>query len=330
MGARFGNGSIPRTLTVIVPTYQRPEWIRRAVLSLAAQTRPPDEVIAVARDTDTPTHASIASLIQERLPFSLRQELVSEPGFMPPVAAGVAVGTGDVVAVMDDDAEAEAGWAHRLLATYADPAAGAVGGRIINMTGEVPTPVSKTSRVGYVTALGHFVGNMYREPDFAEPVEVDFLMGGNMSFRREVADRLEFDLELNRNVAQGYEVDIGLQVKRMGWKVLFDPQVGIRHYSAPRQTVGMRPTADTEAVQWYSFNHARVALRRLKPLHGALAFSYLLAVGERRAPGLVPMLLAPVARRAGFQLGAAPAALRGRLMAARGVWQGWSARASFR
>jgi hypothetical protein len=52
-----------------------PEWIRRAVLSLAAQSRSPDEVIAVARDTYTPIHESIASLQQQALPFALRRQL---------------------------------------------------------------------------------------------------------------------------------------------------------------------------------------------------------------------------------------------------------------
>lgn len=307
-------------LSVVIPTYQRPDWIRRAVLSLAAQTRVPDEVVAVARDTDLPTHESVAALIKQGLPFTLRLETVTEPGFMPPVKAGLAVAGGDVVAVMDDDAEAEANWAERLLSGYADPLVGAVGGRIINMDGETPAPVTATRRVGYVTPFGRFVGNMYRRPAFSSPVVVDFLMGGNMSFRRAVARRLEFDMMLNRNVAQGYEVDIGLQVKAMGFKVMFDPLLAIRHYSAPRQTVGMRPAADPDAVLWYSYNHARVALRRLPGLHRALAFSYLVTVGERRAPGLVPLLLSSVARRIGFETDAAPAAWRGRLLAARHVF----------
>src|SRR5262249_51433872 len=157
----------------------------------------------------------------------------------------------------DDDAEAEAGWCERLLSRYADPAVGAVGGRVINIWNGVVMEVPEASRVGYVSALGQFVGNMYCRPTFAEPVAVDFMLGGNMSFRREVARRLEFDMELNRNVAQGYEVDIGLQVKAMGWKVLFDPKLAIRHYSAPRATAGMRPEADTDGIKWYSYNHAR-------------------------------------------------------------------------
>ena len=93
----------PASLSVVIPTYQRPIWIRRAVRSLAIQGRAPDEVIAVARDTDLPTHEAIAELQREKLPFTLRRELVTEPGFMPPVRAGLALAEGDIIAVMDDE-----------------------------------------------------------------------------------------------------------------------------------------------------------------------------------------------------------------------------------
>jgi GT2 family glycosyltransferase len=312
--------SRPTVFSVVIPTYQRPQWIGRAVRSLATQSRPPDEVIAVARDTDTPTHESLAALQAEGLPFNLRRELVSEPGFIPPVRTGVAAATGDVIGVMDDDAEAEVGWAARLLGHYDDAAIGAVGGRCINTSdAEGPTPVPDTDRVGYVNGVGQFIGRMYCRPTFTDPVEVDFLMGGNMSFRREIAARLEFDMELNRNVAQGYEIDIGLQVRRLGWKILFDPLLAIRHYSAPRATVGLRG-ADEDGIQWYAFNQLRVGLRRLSPVHGSVSLVYQFAVGERSAPGILPLLLAPIARRFGFETHRARAALKGRLLATRSVF----------
>lgn len=311
---------LPKTLSVVIPTYQRPIWIRRAVRSLAIQGRPPDEVIAVARDTDLPTHEAIADLQRGELPFVLRRGLVTEPGFMPPVQVGLALAEGEIIAVMDDDAEAVDGWAEHLLGNYADATVGAVGGRCINMdTEDRAASVPDVDRVGYVTRWGKFVGQMYCRPTFTAPVEVDFMLGGNMSFRREIARRLEFDMELNRNVAQGYEVDIGLQVKQMGMRVLFDPLLAIRHYSAPRATVGMRPDADGTAVQWYAYNHARVTLRRLRHHRRALAMTYQLAVGERRAPGLLPFLLAPLGQRLGFENDTAVAAFKGRLLAIRRV-----------
>ena len=63
--------------------------------------------------------------------------MVSEPGFLPPVGKGHLVRRlGEVIAVMDDDAEALEPWAERILANYRDASIGAVGGRCINMIGE--------------------------------------------------------------------------------------------------------------------------------------------------------------------------------------------------
>jgi GT2 family glycosyltransferase len=309
------------SFSVVIPTYQRPVWIQRAIRSLQSQDRPPDEVVAVARDTDTPTHESIEAVRRSGCPFELRMELVTEPGFLPPVRKGLSVAGGDIIAVMDDDAEATDGWARRLVSHYQDSTVGAVGGPCINCDDRGPVPVPDTDRVGYINRRGQFVGRMYHRPTFAEPVEVQYLMGGNMSFRREIARRLEFDMALNRNVALGYEVDLGLQTRRMGWRILFDPQIAIRHYSAPRAEAGMR-ASNHESARWSAFNQARVALRRLPFARGQLAFAYQLLVGERAIPGLLVMALGPVGRKLGFDTAAASPALNGRLRAVRSVLTG--------
>ena len=197
------------SLSVVIPTFQRPTWLRRAVGSLAVQAPAPDEVVAVARDTDLPTHEVLDDLLGSPLPFRLRRAIVSEAGFMPPVRTGLATAEADVVAVMDDDAEAQEGWVARLLSHYDSEDVGAVGGRCINMKDDRPVDVPAVDRVGYVNRRGQFVGNMYCRPTFDDPVDVDFMLGGNMSFRRDIARRLEFDMELNRNVAQGYESTLG-------------------------------------------------------------------------------------------------------------------------
>lgn len=317
--ARTEVGIPQRRLSVVIPTYQRPEWIKRAILSLARQLPLPSEVIAVARDTDTTTHQSVKDMQAGSLPFPVHLGMVSEAGFMPPVQEGFRLAAGDVIAVMDDDAEAEPDWVAGLLRHYDDQAVGGVGGRCINMDRERPVETSSTCRVGYVTPLGHFVGGMYLIPTFQGPVDVAFLMGGCMSFRAEVVRRLELDLHLNRSVAFGYEVDLGLQVGKMGLRLVFDPNVAIRHYSAPRAEAGMRDPGNADAVKWSSYNDARVALRRLGLLQATVGWVHRLLLGSRRAPGLVPWLLAPLGRRLGFELRVAKSAAAGRLEAARDV-----------
>lgn len=309
------------TLSVVIPTYQRPTWLRRAVHSLASQLLPPTEVIAIARDTDVPTHEAISALQAEVLPFPLRSGIVTGAGFIPPVQKGFAVANGDVVAVMDDDAEAFRDWAQQLLGHYADPTVGGVGGRAINMEGDHAAAVPDADHVGYVSWLGRFVGNMYKQPRFSHPVDVDFLMGGCMSFRRVVAQAIEFDLALNNNVAFGYEVDLGLQVRGRGWRLVFDPAVAIKHYSAPRQIKGMRSLDDGEAARWSSYNETRIVLRRLSAPAAALALVWSLAMGARRAPGLVPLLLWPLGKLTGYRLNLAPPAIAGRIAAVRSVWR---------
>ena len=311
--------SNPLSLSVVIPTYGRPEWIRRAVASLAAQDPTPDQVIAVARDTDVATHEAIARLQAASLPFALLRGTVREPGFLPPVREGIRLATGDVIAVMDDDAEATPGWTHGLLRNYSSPSVGGVGGRYINMLGETEADVPQTDRVGYVSFVGHFVGDMYKRPTFSSPVDVQFLLGGCMSYRREVAKALEIDFGLNNNVAFGYETDLGLQVRAMGLRLLFDPAVAVRHYSAPRNISGMRSPNDSESVRWCAYNETRIALRRLPLLRAVLVFLWSTILGTRRAPGLLPWLVAPLARRLAFIPEVAPAALAGRFAGLRGV-----------
>jgi hypothetical protein len=139
-----------------------------------------------------------------------------------------------------------------------------------------------------------------------------------MSYRREVARALEFDAGLNRDVAFGYEVDLGLQVRRAGWRLVFDPAIVVRHHSAPRADAGMRAGSGA-AVRAYSHNQLRVALRRLPWPRAVAATGRALLLGERRAPGLAPLVLGPVARRLGFDLSVAREALAGRLDAIRSV-----------
>lgn len=307
--------SPPTTLSVVIPTFERPTWIKRAVGSLVRQTRPPDEVVVVMRDTDEPTHRSVEELGREELPFALRSAMVSEPGFLPPVKKGISLASGEVIAVLDDDAEALETWAERILSNYREATIAAVGGRIINVSGDVIDDVPETDTVGRVTRFGRFLGNLYKRPTFTDPIDVDFLGGGCMSFRRSVARELEFDMELNHNVADGYEVDLGLQVKARGLRIVFDPQIAIRHYSAPRQVTGLRSLYDSEGIQWSAYNHVRVVLRRLPITRSVIAVGYMFAIGSRRAPGLFPIGLAPLTRRMGFRIAMGGAAFRGRLAA---------------
>ena len=77
---------------------------------------------------------------------------------------------------------------------------------------------------------------------------------------------------------------------------------------------------DAESIQWYAFNQLRVGLRRLSLPRKSVSLLYQFAVGERPAPGFLPLVLAPIARRVGFDTHHARPALKGRLLAVRSVF----------
>jgi GT2 family glycosyltransferase len=285
-------------ITVVIPTYLRPTWLVGCMQSLLQQTRLPHEVIAVMRVDDEATEQAFDDFVANRTTraIAFRKTFVSEPGFLPPLRAGIAQAQGDIVAFLDDDAEALPDWLERLAAPYADEQVAGVGGRYVNYENGVQVIVPLARKVGRFHWHGTFEGNMYRA--LAQPGlrEVDFFMGGNMSYRREVLERVQLDPALANDVAFHYEVDLGIQVKAAGGRLVYDPVAKIRHYSAPRAQAGMRaPDADT--IYWYNHNTLYIALKHTRGFTRALAVAYAFAIGATRNWGVLAAVVDTLRRR---------------------------------
>ena len=125
-------------------------------------------------------------------------------------------------------------------------------------------------------------------------------------------------MELNHNVAHGYEVDLGLQVKALGLRIVFDPQIAIRHYSAPRKIHRRALVQRFGGVRWASYNHARVAMRRLPMARKRARCRLLDCYRQPQRARAGPHRLGPIARRMGFRVAMGGAAFRGRLAAVKG------------
>jgi GT2 family glycosyltransferase len=286
------------SVTVVVPTYMRPKWLMGCMKSLLAQTRPPDEVLAVMRDDDVATHEAFVALVQscDLRGIVFRKVTVSEPGFLPPLQAGMEAATSDIVAFIDDDAAACRDWLERLLAPYADARIAGVGGRYLNFYDGVEAKFPTATRVGRFHWWGVFEGNMYRDLPSHEVREVDFFMGGNMSYRREALRNVVLDPALAHDVSFHYEVDLGAQVKKSAGRLVYDPLARIHHYSAPRAQTGMR-SPDRDAIFWYNQNTLYVAMKHARAPKRWLAVAYSFVVGSSRAWGLVVAVVSVVRDR---------------------------------
>ncbi|MBO0691745.1 MAG: glycosyltransferase family 2 protein [Acidimicrobiaceae bacterium] len=110
------------TSSVVILSYQPGEWLAEAVGSVVDQA---DEVVVV----DNGSRSAEASLIARRAGARVvRSE--RNLGFAGGVNLGVASTTGDVIALLNDDAVAGAEWLQRAEEVLADPDVAAVGPKI--------------------------------------------------------------------------------------------------------------------------------------------------------------------------------------------------------
>ncbi len=275
------------TVTVLVPSYRRPEMLLRCLDGILAGTRLPDQIVVVLRDSDTQSQQAMA---RWRNRVGARADIVDvarvcEPGPMAAANAGLKLARGDVVALIDDDCVPTEQWLERIMAHYADPGVIGVGGRdIVHHGDEIsaePSPV-----VGRITWYGRIIGN-HHQPAFDEPVQVDHLKGANMSFRREVIP--VYDLNLRSGVH--HEVDVAFGARAGGGRIIYDPRAAVHHYPARRWFGHQRDSEDLRAVEDLAHDWAYVMLKHLPPVRRAAFWAFALTIGQHWRYGIIRMLV---------------------------------------
>ena len=110
-----------KTISVIIPTFRRPEGLRRAVLSVMAQGGIEGCDVRLIVCDNSPEASARAVFEQLAEGATLPATYVHEP--RPGVAnarnAAVAVSSAELIAFLDDDEEAPADWLGKLIATQA-------------------------------------------------------------------------------------------------------------------------------------------------------------------------------------------------------------------
>ena len=301
--------------TVAIPTFERPSYLERAARSVLMQTRVPDEVLVMHRRDDTETVSTFNALLNLPHGNLLRFVAVDEPGFLPPIWQAVQNCSGDVIVFLDDDAEAHKDWLERLSSFYVDPSIGGVGGRYVNDLNGVRQCLPSADVAGKLYWYGRFVGNMYKDFRPGRPISVDCLIGGNMSYRVSLAKKCLPTRALNHDVAFHWELDMALKIRKLGYRIVYEPGAVVDHHSAPRKISGMR-TRNYAGIYYANYNFAYVIMRHCNMLRRLGYIAYTAIVGEHASPGVAKLVQLWIARR-GLEWRLIKASIRGRLDGAR-------------
>ena len=302
-------------VSLLVPTYRRPKDLARCLEALNKQTRLPDEVLVVVRDTDLETWTLLESI--DLSPLALRRVKVTEPGVVAAMNAGLKAAGGQIIALTNDDATPYPDWLERIEGHFrADYGLGSVGGRDwVYHRGRLEEETRTV--VGKVQWFGRVIGNHHL--GVGGPREVDVLKGVNCAYRAEPLRRIGFDARLWGGGLMGWELSLSLQLRQAGWKLIYDPAVAVNHYLGQRFGEDQRTFAfNAQALTDEVHNETLVLLEHLPSLRRTVFIFWAVLLGTRSARGLVQWLrfLPKEGRLSGAKL---RAALSGRIEG----WRTW-------
>ncbi len=212
------------SVSVIVPNWNGLDFLDRCLLSLRDQTHPPSEIIVVdngstdgSREFVEHAHPDVVVLAQER-----------NLGFAGGVNVGIKAATGDLVALLNNDAEADPDWLRQLVQRMADagPEVGIVTSKIV-----VAEAGTLDSTGDFVDIYGRAVPRGRGEPDDGQydlAIDVFSGSGGASLYRRAMLDRVGlFDEDF---FAYYEDVDLGFRARLAGYRAVFEPTAIVRHH----------------------------------------------------------------------------------------------------
>jgi GT2 family glycosyltransferase len=203
-------------------TLDRWNDLTAAIDSLRRQARRPHEVVLVIDHCAELAEQASDTFRDIRVLASTERQ-----GLSGARNTGVRAAHGDVVAFLDDDAVADRWWTGRLLDAYADP-------DVLGVGGLVQPAWDRGRPTWFPREFDWVVGCTYRGMPTSR-AQVRNFIGANMSFRREVLDRLDgFRHDLGRVGTRplgGEETELCIRAVREsdGGRLLYEPAAAVRH-----------------------------------------------------------------------------------------------------
>jgi len=233
-------------VSVIVVNWNRRGLLHACLESLANQTLTGFEVVVVDNGSGDGSPAMVEREFSACPGFSLKLIRNSENrGFCEANNQGFAAASGRLVALLNNDAEADPGWLAALAGAFDDrPEIGMAASKILVY--EEPGRIDKAGHVIYPD--GQNRGRGSGEPDngqFDRAEEVLWPDGAAAMYRRELLDQIGgFDEDL---FAYGDDAELGLRARIAGWKCFYVPTAVVRHHRGA--TLGVLSARRIELIE---------------------------------------------------------------------------------
>ena len=241
-------------VSIIVPTLDRPGCVAVVLLGLFHQTYYNFEIIVVDQGRE---NLDLKRKMFSLSPCPLQWIHDSGKGAARARNIGLKYAKSEIFIGLEDDIViTRKTFIHAHVAAYHDPNVGGTSGRVIESKHK-----NYSGRVGEMHPL---LCVPRGQGDGIERQPIQTVKGGNMSFRRELFERVGGFDERFGQPSLYEETDVSLKVRRLGYKLFFLPEAEIIHLSAP--VGGQRFAADPAQFRFIAYRDRVLLFRNNYPL----------------------------------------------------------------
>lgn len=249
-------------ISAVIPTRDRPHDLARAVASVLAQTRLPEELLIFDQSAGGESRARMLGMLASH-PTPIEVDYVHDPtiaGLVAAKKAAVARARGDIVCFLEDDVVLEPDYVRNLERGFErEPRMVGCCGVVTNLP---PLPplyfrlfrffhrgIFHDPRVGVtgvIESLGH------------ELIRSDYLSGGLSAYRREVFARVPFDVDNGFFALE--DIDFSTRVARAyGPRLYINPDARLEHRMSPVNRAALGPRQERKVREFVTFYKKRRA-----------------------------------------------------------------------
>jgi len=233
-------------ITVVVVNWNRRELLRRCLESLAGQQGADFEVVVVDNGSEDGSPEMVQADYAEagRLRLRLIRNAANR-GFCAANNQGFAAAEGRLVALLNNDAEAEPGWLAALRRCFdGRPGIGMAASKIL-VYGE-PARIDKAGHLMYPDGQNRGRGSGELDVGQYDRLEETLWPDGCAAmYRMQMLDEIGgFDEDF---FAYGDDAELGLRARIAGWSCLYTPGAVVRHHRG--STLGVTSSQRVELIE---------------------------------------------------------------------------------
>jgi GT2 family glycosyltransferase len=236
------------TLSIVIPSHNRADLLRCCLRAVLAHAPPETEILVV----DDASSAGQVSAAAQAFPGVRVLRLPRRSGFCLAANTGIAAAQGDVVELLNDDTEVQAGWAQAALQWFAEPTMAAVAplvltwpdGQRVDSAGDRYYLGGVAGKRGHGQPLG---------PAYLQACPVFGASASTAFYRRDAVLQVGgFPVHFG---AYFEDVDLAFRLNRAGYRTMFEPASRVLHrigasYGRRRRRLLEQQSCNEERVFW--------------------------------------------------------------------------------